>query len=456
MTKSINHKNITRKEVLQSIAKSTIYDNLGLFVGAGMSMAILNDDKKIALSWKELINKCCDDFKIDIENEIITEGFSYPEIASKVIELIAEKENIRYQDATTKLKSKIADLTSWYPEDKQRGEYKSILLSINPKWIVTTNYDLILECVLAGKCHSIGPDESLIAPSNLIPIYHLHGIRTDPDSIVISQEDYISLFRPNQYRQHKLALTFKESTTLLIGYGLSDVNVLTAFDWTKNVYSDQITQHPHEIIQLLRKTNPKCEPYKDRNGVIIIEFSDLLTILTEIADYINKQKEEEKNITKKLKEFNNILKNPKAADIDKFIDDESFRNKIVKNTAMEQTILISGFLEIFTKAMENGWNRASKSYAFHAYEELLRILLDILENIQFSKLPPVLFHSIAYNLDLLAYYIGKSIGKSHAAYDLWNNRKNNIATETLLELKNIASTRDYTGLSELIKSIDSK
>ncbi len=51
----------------------------------------------------------------------------------------------------------------------------------------------------------------------------MHGIRTSPNSIIISQEDYISLFRPNQYRQQKLSLSIKESTTLIIGYGLGDV-----------------------------------------------------------------------------------------------------------------------------------------------------------------------------------------------------------------------------------------
>lgn len=45
----------TRKQVLQFIAKSASYGNLGLFVGAGFPKAVLNEtpDDHIALSWGE-------------------------------------------------------------------------------------------------------------------------------------------------------------------------------------------------------------------------------------------------------------------------------------------------------------------------------------------------------------------------------------------------------------------
>jgi hypothetical protein len=47
----------TRTEVLTFISKSASYGNLGLFVGAGFSKAVLNDPMKIALSWGELLEQ---------------------------------------------------------------------------------------------------------------------------------------------------------------------------------------------------------------------------------------------------------------------------------------------------------------------------------------------------------------------------------------------------------------
>jgi hypothetical protein len=443
---------LTRQDALKLISKASIYGNLGLFIGAGMSMAILNDDwNEVALSWKQLIYKCADEFNINLKDDIKTEGLSYPEIASEIAKLISTKESVDYKIAVKKLKEKISSLTSWYPEKQQREIYGKILTDIDPDWIITTNYDLIIECLLTGKCLSLGPNDQLISPQNLIPIYHLHGIRTNPNSIIISQEDYISLFRPNQYRQQKLSLSIKESTTLIIGYGLGDVNVLTAVDWTKNVYSNQRINYPHEIIQLLFTENPKADPYRDRNDILIIEFKDLKVILTEIAELVLADKILEKENDKKLHELNIIFENPEKGNVLSFILDEEFRKSVISVIAIHDIKLISSFLELFSRAIDKTWERAKPKGAFSAYNENLKILLDIIENIELAKLPPALLESIAYNLDRVAYYIGTSLGESRSAYNTWKKRKDSIPEDTKVELENIAKARNYHNIRSLWK-----
>lgn len=441
---------LTRQDALKLISKATIYGNLGLFIGAGMSMAILNDDwNEVALSWKQLIYKCAEEFDINLKEDIKTEGLSYPEIASEIAKLISTKESLDYKIAVKKLKEKISSLTSWYPERQQREIYGKILQDIDPDWIITTNYDLLIECLLTGKCLSLGPNDQLISPQNLIPIYHLHGIRTNPSSIIISQEDYISLFRPNQYRQQKLSLSIKESTTLIIGYGLGDVNVLTAVDWAKNVYSNQRINYPHEIIQLLFTNSPNADPYRDKNDILIIEFNDLKTILTEISKLVLEDKILEKENDKKLHELNAIFENPEHENVKNFIDDEEFRKSIIYEIAINDIKLISGFLELFSRAIDETWERAKPSGAFFAYNENLKILLDIIENIELAKLPPALLESIAYNLDHVALYVGTSLGESRAAYNTWKKRKDNIPKDTKIELENIARARNYYKIRSL-------
>ena len=443
---------ISRDEALKLIAKSSIYGNLGLFVGAGMSMAILNDDwTKIALSWKELIYKCAEEFDINLKEDIKTEGLSYPEIATEIAKLIAIKESLDYKVAIKKLKEKISELTSWYPENEKRIEYNRILENIDPNWIITTNYDLIIECLLTGKCLSLGPNDQLISPQNLIPIYHLHGVRTNPNSIIISQEDYISLFRPNQYRQQKLSLSIKESTTLIVGYGLGDVNVLTAVDWTKNVYSNQRINYPHDIIQLLFTEKPNPKPYRDRNDILIIEFDDLKNILEEIGNLIVEEKKLDEEKNENLKELNEIFQNPSEDNVKAFIDDENFRKTVIESIAKNDVKLISGFLVLFSKSIDETWVRAQPRGAFWAYNENLKLLLDVIENIELSKIPPALLESIAYNLDHVSYYIGTSLGESRAAYRTWESRKDNIPKDTYWELFNIGRVRRYYNLKKLLK-----
>lgn len=441
---------LLRNDALHIISKSSVYGNLGLFIGAGMSMAILNSKgKEVALSWKQLIYKCADEFNINLGNDIKTEGLSYPEIASEIAKQISIAKTIDYNSAIKLLKEEIAKLTCWYPEKDSRELYEKIILDIAPSWIITTNYDLIIECLLSGNCLSLGPNDQLISPQNLIPIYHLHGIRTNPDSIIISQEDYISLFRPNQYRQQKLTLSIKESTTLIIGYGIGDVNVLTAVDWSKNVYYSPRINYPHDIVQLLYTNNPKIAPYRDKNNILIVEFNNLESILSEIAGIVVSEKEKIEVENNQLDLWNNYFSNSDKTAINKFIDDSTFRLGIINAVEHYNTPLISGFLVLFTKAIEETWKRAEPYGAFHAYDENLKILLDIIEKIEIDKLPPALLESIAYNLNSVSFLIGKSSGKSRAAYKTWTKRKENIPENTRTELMNIGRVRDYGGLNDL-------
>jgi hypothetical protein len=75
----------TRTEVLTFISKSASYGNLGLFVGAGFSKAVLNDPMrmKIALSWGELLEQSAKNLKVDYD-KIDKVGVGYPDIASAI------------------------------------------------------------------------------------------------------------------------------------------------------------------------------------------------------------------------------------------------------------------------------------------------------------------------------------------------------------------------------------
>lgn len=449
----MHSKKMSREEALNIVSKASLYGNLGLFIGAGMSMAILNDERnKIALSWKELINDCAKYFDIDIKSDINIEGKSYPEIASEIAMKISTKKGIQYQSAVNELKENIANITCWYPESSHRERFGKIIQNIDPNWIITTNYDLIIECLLTGNCISLGPNDQLISPKGLIPVYHLHGTRTNPNSIIITQEDYIGLFRHNQYRQQKLSLSIKESTTLIIGYGLGDVNVLTALDWAKNVYSDQRINYPHDIIQLLYTQDPKDLPYRDKNEILIIEFNDLASILEDISSLITKEKKSEESETEALNGINDILKDCRENHIKNFIDDPKFRIGVIKILAEYDIKLISGFLVFFSKSIEETWNRSIPNGAFDAYNQNLIILLDLIENIELSKFPPALLESVAYNLNSVSSYIGKNIGQSYKANNTWESRKKYIPSLTKIELINISNARKYEGIKRLLNA----
>ena len=112
---------------------------------------------------------------------------------------------------------------------------------------------------------------------------------------------------------------------------------------------------------------------------------------------------------------------------------------------------IVGFLELFTKCIDELNNRAKPNGAFYAYAETVKVLSDVLINISIKNMPPALISSLAYNLNSVGYYVGQSFGKSYEAYNIWNSKKDQIPKGTLVELQNIAKIKSYFRLTSLIK-----
>ena len=133
------------------ISDSASYGNLGAFIGAGFSKAVLNDDaNEIALSWGDLLEKASESIGVDYD-KIWKTGVGYPEIASSICKLHSEGSKCEYAQSLSELKREIAALTSWYPDKEKRDKFSQYLECLSPSWIITTNYDMVIESLLTGK-----------------------------------------------------------------------------------------------------------------------------------------------------------------------------------------------------------------------------------------------------------------------------------------------------------------
>lgn len=444
----------SKEDVYKFVSRAASYGNLGLFIGTGFSKAVLNDDDwtQTALSWGELLEKVC--YSLDIDYKTIEkEGIGFPEIASKICIAYSEKSGKPFHQSLKEVKRKVASLTSWYPDYKKREEYGKYFEALSPTWIVTTNYDLVIESLLTGKSIPLGPNDQLTNPKNVIPVYHLHGIRTNPEEIIIAQEDYISLFRPNEYRQIKLALTLKESTVVLLGYGLGDVNVLTALDWSKHVFSSETSGYPQDVIQIFRKSNPRETPYRDRNGILIVEIDEIINFFEEYAKVREIELQEETVYIKSLAEIQELLNAPSKETVDKFIDNAETRKLLIKALAAAPTHLASGFISFLDKCLTETWIRTVPDGAFEGYNQNLILLLDILTGFNTKNIPPALLQTATYGLDRISYYVGREKGKSYSAAATWDQRKREISSDMIKELNDIANQYSYKNLKKLISTI---
>lgn len=446
---------LSKDEVYDEIFKSYNYGNLGMFIGSGFSKAVCPGE---ALNWQELIYKTADELDLEIPDEKALIGVSFPELSNKLCKNLMHNKNYDYFDATKEFKKKICDKTNWLPDDSVVKKYKRIFDIISPSWLITTNYDLVLETILTGKCRMLTPNDYFSAEKGIIPIYHIHGTKKDWNSIIITQKDYIPLFRPNEYRQAKLAMTIRESTTLVIGYNLGDMNVLTSLDWSKNIYSNK-NDYPHSIIQAVYiKDESKVNsiPYIDENGHIIIEYSDLEKFLNNLCEEINKRKE---NYEEKMQELKSMRDELYELEENKFSEDHDYRIKVLKLASEFEYYMLDSFIEALTHYISVTWEQAREDGGFEYYKTYLIMIMDVINNYDYDKMPPMIFKIIAERLNKLFPYIdddpdAKVSGYAWDATKYWHNNKENIPKNLAIELYEYAKNNRLRQLQDKLEDIN--
>lgn len=149
---------LTKEDVFKKIAQAVQMDTLGLFIGSGFTKALLENNRGAhSYDWRELLNAAC--YKLHVSSDILSQGLTYPQVASEICRLYANANNISSEKALSKLKRTVAELVDVRLEEGVLTEYKNIFKTIEANWIVTTNYDTLIEQMLCEKALSINPND---------------------------------------------------------------------------------------------------------------------------------------------------------------------------------------------------------------------------------------------------------------------------------------------------------
>ncbi|MGV0168162.1 SIR2 family NAD-dependent protein deacylase [Furfurilactobacillus sp. WILCCON 0119] len=92
---------------------------------------------------------------------------------------------------------------------------------------ITTNYDdLIGGSCLEGNCNRIfGNKIESSMKKNMPDVYHIHGVASNPKSMVLTMKDYFKFERSNDYISHKFYSLLYETTVVIMGYSLQDFDL---------------------------------------------------------------------------------------------------------------------------------------------------------------------------------------------------------------------------------------
>ena len=107
-----------------------------------------------------------------------------------------------------------------------------LLRDIQPHAVITTNYDTFLETIFNNdgqedeKYDVIIGEQILRAPHKSIgEILKIHGSETQPDSLILTSEDYEEFTSRKRYLSSKMLTYFAEHPLLIVGYSATDPNV---------------------------------------------------------------------------------------------------------------------------------------------------------------------------------------------------------------------------------------
>ena len=395
------------------------------------------------------IKNCFDAFEVEF-NEKEHVGRSCPELASFLCIEVGKKRSINEEEAASLLKLEIANRLNFVPDNKSIDEYQELVEKIGPNWIITTNYDLIAEMVVGDKAEIIGPSSPFSWRKGNVPVYHMHGHIADPDSIIITQQDYTKLLRPNEYKNTRMPFIFSESVVVVFGYSITDVNVLSALDWGRTNYGGLDHRQPTGIFQIVRNG-------EDSFDSPVVRLSTL-----EITDFMNEMRlfrggiQEEYD--RRVKEWDQIKKDAEdSSKVSSIIStsDREERVKFFKQLIEMSENSVTQFVILYKKILEQAWDRTQRHGAFEEYADYLMVVIDAINAHQHPRhLHPVAFRLILKSLERVSSMIGDSHGNSFAAAKVWKSEGPGIPENWKQELIRYSETHSSYHTGRIFRMLD--
>lgn len=113
------------------------------------------------------------------------------------------------------------------PHVLDAGRANRLLFRLPLKWLLTTNYDPILQYAGPPGTHvytwkeAVSAREFQVGPRARAPLVKIHGCGSRPDTVVLTRLEYEELTRDGAYREMMQSI-FQHQTVLFLGYGMND------------------------------------------------------------------------------------------------------------------------------------------------------------------------------------------------------------------------------------------
>lgn len=276
-----------------------------LFIGSGFSRRYLGLE-----DWKGLLSRFCVTGK-PFEYYLSAADGDYPTAAK----LLAVEFNEHwwasddYKTNVERFKSKVKSSTSALrieicqylatldqakAKDSIYADEVKVLSTLNVDGVITTNWDMFIEQIFPDYKPYVGQNELLFSnPQQIGEIYKIHGCASNPESIILTNDDYTDFNNKNAYLASKLITIFVEHPVIFIGYSLSDGNIKRLLSDISSCIGDINIEQLRRNLIFIQRTDPDdnieslSETYITIEGVqipiILIKTDNFLPVYEAIA-----------------------------------------------------------------------------------------------------------------------------------------------------------------------------
>ena len=437
------------------ISTSLYTNSLTLFVGTGFSK-YMTDDK--APNWLQLLVEATK--AIDKKDKLLNQLFNTdssgnvkePKYDLTICAQILENE---YKRAKKNIKSQISDIIrdsiNEKTINKEKLEHLQDFFEKYPNVnIITTNYDTIFsEFVLPLTSRIIVEGSTIPRINSGQNIYHIHGSVTQPESIVLTINDYYNFQNTNNYFSRKFFTLLQESTVAILGYSLGDFNLNSILSEVKNSRKESFRRTDiyyvtkDDVNELLERF------YSITYAIKALQYTEI----DEFFDSIDKNFDSAKELIDSVENLTSVIDGSKKY-TDEFLKLRLSLTKILVQAAslgIESTdeAFVSTLFDLVKKKKEF----THETGAWNQYEHLADWLLELasLIVIKDSKYEEEFCELVKYSLRKSSKKLYK--GYSWHAWTAWHNRWHEMKVENQIMLQDLIENNYWAYDLEIEKII---
>lgn len=201
---------------IEDLKQALAMEKLVIFVGAGVSR---NSNLP---TWGQMV-------------QVFAERIGYPSI-----ERLAMEEYIRIpqyfycMDESEGHRDYYQIIRELVPRDAKANILDELIVSLNPRHLVTTNYDKLLDQIADGY-EIIREGKQLLKGRANQYLIKMHGDIDQVEKLVFKEEDYLYYSETHRLMEVFLKALLIDHVFLFVGYSLNDYNLKTFVSWIEYI-----------------------------------------------------------------------------------------------------------------------------------------------------------------------------------------------------------------------------